>query len=42
MDNQKSGGTLANTFIALADKYNTIVGNANDAKVTIRIDTSFN
>ena len=28
--------------MALADKYNTIVGNTNTAKITLRVDTTFN
>jgi hypothetical protein len=28
--------------LALADKYNNIVGNKNSAKLTIRVDTTYN
>jgi hypothetical protein len=28
--------------MALADKYNNIVGNTNNAKITVRVDSSFN
>lgn len=28
--------------MALADKYDNIVGNSNTAKLTVRIDTTFN
>jgi hypothetical protein len=28
--------------LALADKYNNIVGNTNSAKLTVRVDTTFN
>jgi len=29
-------------YLALADKYGNIVGNTNSAKVTIRVDVSYN
>ena len=29
-------------LVALADKYNNIVGNENSAKVTVRVDSTFN
>jgi hypothetical protein len=29
-------------YIALADKYNNIVGNTNTAKATVRVDATYN
>jgi hypothetical protein len=33
---------LPTVYLALADKYNNIVGNTNTNKITIRIDVSYN
>ena len=38
---QKSGGVLPDLYLALADKYGNVVGNANGDKLSVRIDTSF-
>jgi hypothetical protein len=41
-NNFRSGDSFPIYYIALVDKYNTIIGNANDARLVIRVDTSYN
>jgi len=42
IEGQQSGAQIPNIFIALADKYGNIVGNDISAKLTVRVDITYN
>ena len=42
LENQVSGDLIEDIFIALVDKYGTIVGNDITSKLTVRVDITYN